>query len=152
VDLARLLLLIVHAVFGALLLGGALYSIITVQPRAKVFFTDVRDFERFVANLASGARWQFLAVLAVIGITGLIDPRISPHPFLWWICFGVKFVLWTATLSCFVYVSWYLWPRRVLAATHELPAIHRGFALAARAILILLLLSFALGVAMARLQ
>jgi hypothetical protein len=64
----------------------------------------------------------------------------------------VKFVLWTATLSCFVYVSWYLWPRRVLAATHELPAIHRGFALAARAILILLLLSFALGVAMARLQ
>jgi hypothetical protein len=152
VDLARLLLLIVHAVFGALLLGGALYSIMTVQPRAKVFFTDVRDFERFVANLASGARWQFLAVLAVIGLTGLIDPWISPHPFLWWICFGVKFVLWTATLSCFVYVSWYLWPRRVLAATHELPAIHRGFALAARAILILLLLSFALGVAMARLQ
>ncbi len=151
-DLARLLLLIVHAVLGALLLGGALYSILTVQPRAKAFFTNVHDFERFVANLADGARWQFLAVLVVIGITGFIDPWFSPRPFLWWICFGLKFILWTAALSCFVYVSWYLWPRRILAATHELPAIHRDFALAARAILILLLLSFVLGVAMTQLQ
>jgi hypothetical protein len=32
----------------------------TVQPCARVFFKDVRDFEGFVANLADGARWQFL--------------------------------------------------------------------------------------------
>ena len=151
-DLARLLSLIVHAVLGALLLGGALYSIMTVQPRAQAFFKDVRDLERFVASLADGARWQFLAVLAVIGITGLIDSWLSPHPFLWWICFGLKLLFWIATLGCFVYVSWCLWPRRILAATHELPAIHRDFALAARVILILLLLSFVLGVAMTRLE
>jgi hypothetical protein len=150
VDLARLLLLIVHAVLGAILLGGALYSIITVQPRARRFFKDVRDFEGFVANLADGARWQFLAVLIGIGITGLIDPWFSPHPFLWWLCFGLKSLLWAATLGCFVYVSWYLWPRRILAAIHELPAIHRDFALVARTILVLLLVSFVLGVAMTR--
>jgi hypothetical protein len=149
-DLARLLLLTVHAVLGALLLGGALYSIITVQPRARTFFKNVRDFEGFVANLADGARWQFLAVLIGIGITGLVDPWFSPHPCLWWLCFGLKSLLWAATLGCFVYVSWYLWPRRILAAVHELPAIHRDFALVARTILVLLLVSFALGVAMTR--
>lgn len=148
-NLVRSLLLIVHAVLGAILLGGALYSIITVQPRARRFFKDARDFEGFVANLADGARWQFLAVLIGIGITGLIDPWFSlPHPSLWWLCFGLKSLLWAATLGCFVYVSWYLWPRRILAAIHELPAIHRDFALVARTILVLLLVSFALGVAM----
>jgi hypothetical protein len=148
VDLTRSLLLIIHALLGALLLGGALYSIMTVQPRAKAFFKEVRDFEGFAANLAQGARWQFLAVLSVIGITGLIGPFFAPRPFLWWICFGVKSVLWIGTLGCFVYVSWYLWPRRVLAATTELPAIHRSFAWVARTILALLLLSFVIGVAM----
>jgi hypothetical protein len=152
VDLVRLVLLIVHAVLGALLLGGALYSIMTVQPRARSFFKNVRDFEGFVSNLADGARWQFLAVLIGIGITGLIDPWFSPHPLLWWLCFGLKCLLWTATLVCFVYVSWYLWPRRILAAIHELPTIHRDFALVARTILIMLLVSFVLGVVMTRIR
>jgi hypothetical protein len=152
VDLVRLVLLIVHATLGAFLLGGALYSIMTVQPRARAFFKDVQDFERFVANLADGARWQFLAVLTVIGITGLIDSWLISHPFAWWICFGLKSLLWVATLGCFVYVSWYLWPRRILAAAHELPAIHREFAIAARTILVLLLVSFVLGVVMTRIR
>jgi hypothetical protein len=152
VNLVRSLLLIAHAVLGAILLGGALYSIMTVQPRARSFFKNVRDFEGFVANLSDGARWPFLAVLIGIGITGLIDPWFSPHPFLWWLCFGLKCLLWTATLGSFVYVSWYLWPRRILAAIHELPAIHRDFALLARTILVLLLVSFVLGVAMTRLR
>jgi hypothetical protein len=154
VDLVRTVLLVLHAVLGALLLGGALYSIMTVQPRAKAFFKNVRDFEDFAANLANGARWQFLAVLCAIGITGFIDPFFSgiPHPFLWWFCFGTKCVLWVDTLGCFIYVSWYLWPRRILATIHELPAIYRDFALIARTILVLLFVSFALGVVMARIQ
>jgi hypothetical protein len=149
-DLGRWVALIVHALLGALLLGGALYSIMTVQPRAKDFFKNIGDFESFVANLAHGARWQFLAVMAIIGITGLISPWFSEHPSAWWICFGVKIVLWIATLGMFVYVSWYLWPRRVLAAKTELPAIHRRFAFAARIIIVLLAASFGLGVAMPR--
>ena len=152
VDLVRWLILILHALLGALLLGGALYSIMTVQPRAKAFFKDVRDFEGFIANLAHGARWQFLAVMTTLGISGFIYPWFSPHPFLWWLCFAVKCVLWTATLGCFVYVSWYLWPRRIFAATDELPAIHREFAVAARTILGLLFGSFVLGVVMAQLR
>jgi len=152
VDLVRLVLLIVHATFGAFLLGGALYSIMTVQPRARAFFKNVRDFEGFVANLAHGARWQFLTVLLLIGLTGLIDAWFPSHSFLWWICFGLKSIIWTATLGCFVYVSWYLWPRRILAAANELPAIHRDFALMARSILVLLSLAFVLGVAMTRLR
>jgi hypothetical protein len=152
VDLARLLLMIVHATLGAFLLGGALYSIMTVQPRAKAFFKNVRDFEGFVANLAHGARWQFLPVLLLIGVTGLIDAGFAPHPFLWWICFALKSLFWTATLGCFAYVSWYLWPRRIVAAIHELPAIHRAFAIVARTILVLLLFAFLLGVVMTRVR
>ena len=126
----------------------------TVQPRAKSFFKDVRDFETFVANLADGARRQFLAVLCAIGITGLVDPFLSstPHSFLWWLCFGTKCVLWAGTLGCFIYVSWYLWPRRILASIQELPAIHQDFAVMARTILALLLVSFVLGVAMAQIR
>jgi hypothetical protein len=152
VDLVRLVLLIVHAVLGALLLGGALYSIMTVQPRARAFFKDVRDFEGFVANLADGARWQFLAVLAIIGVTGLIEPWFSSHGSFWWICFGLKSILWAGTLGCFVYVSWFLWPRRILAAAHELPMIQTRFAMVGRTILALLLISFVLGVAMTRVR
>jgi hypothetical protein len=152
VDLVRLVVLILHAALGAMLLGGALYSIMTVQPRARAFFKDIRDFEGFVANLADGARWRFLSVLVVVGVTGFIEPWFSPHPSFWWICFGLKSILWAATLGCFVYVSWYLWPRRILAASHELPAIHRDFALIARIILILMLVAFVLGVAMTRMR
>jgi hypothetical protein len=152
VDFVRLVLLIVHATLGAFLLGGALYSIMTVQPRARAFFKNVRDFEGFVASLAHGARWQFLPVLLLIGMTGLIDAWLAPHPFLWWICFALKSFCWTATLGCFVYVSWYLWPRRIMAAIHELPAIHRAFAVVARTILVLLGASFLLGVVMTRVR
>jgi hypothetical protein len=152
VDFVRLVLLIVHVTLGAFLLGGALYSIMTVQPRARAFFKNVRDFEGFVANLAHGARWQFLPVLLLIGMTGLIDAWLAPHPFLWWICFALKSLFWTATLGCFVYVSWYLWPRRIMAAIHELPAIHRAFAVVARTILVLLGASFVLGVVMTRVR
>jgi hypothetical protein len=152
VDLVRWLFLVIHAALGAFLLGGALYSIMTVQPRAKAFFKDVRNFERFLANLAHGARWQFVGVLVVIVITGLIEPWFAPHPFPWWICFGLKCALWIAILICFVYVSWYLWPRRIFATVQELPAIQREFTLFGRTILALLLISFVLGIAMGRLR
>jgi hypothetical protein len=150
----RSLLLIIHALVGALLLGGTFYSVLIVQPRAKSFFKNLGDFEGFVANLAHGARWQFLPLLLVIAITGLIDPLISTGPlsFLWWICFALKSVLWAVTIGCFVYVSWYLWPRRVLATTTEVPAIQKEFAWIGRTILVLLLLSFVVGVTMGRLR
>jgi hypothetical protein len=107
-HLLHLLVLVIHAVLSAALLGGMVYSFVTVQPRAKLYFKDTRDFEAFVANLAHGARWKFLTALAVIAITGSIDPLLSEsaRPLLWWICFGIKCVLWTVILSCSVYVSW----------------------------------------------
>jgi hypothetical protein len=153
-EFVRWLLLIIHALLGAVLLGGTFYSVMIVQPRAKSFFKNLGDFEGFVANLAHGARWQFLPLLLVIAITGLIDPFLStsPHSFLWWICFALKSALWAITVGCFVYVSWYLWPRRVLAATTEVSAIQREFARVGRTILALLLLSFVIGLAMHRLQ
>ena len=152
-NFIRVLVLTGHALLSGVLLGGALYSIITVQPRAKAYFKDIRDFEAFVANLAHGARWQLLAILAAIATTGFLEPLLSEsaRPLLWWTCFGVKLVLWTAILSGFVYISWYLWPRRVLAAPGELPAIQRNFAVIGRIILLLLVIAFAIGVAMSHL-
>jgi hypothetical protein len=150
----HLLVLVIHAVLSAALLGGMLYSFITVQPRAKLYFKDIRDFEAFVANLAHGARWKFLTALAVIGITGSADPLLSEaaRPQLWWICFGIKCVLWTAILSCFVYVSWWLWPRRVFAAPADLPAIRRDFTMIGRTMLFLLLIAFVMGVVMTQIR
>jgi hypothetical protein len=153
-HLLHLLVLVIHAVLSAALLGGMAYSLVTVQPRAKLYFKDVRDFEAFVANLAHGARWKFLTALAVIGITGLADPLLSEstRPLFWWICFGIKCVLWTAILSCFVYVSWWLWPRRVFAAPADLPAIRRDFTMIGRTMLFLLLIAFVMGVVMTQIR
>lgn len=153
-HLFHLLVLVSHAVLSAALLGGMLYSFVTVQPRAKLYFKDSRDFEAFVANLAHGARWKFLTALAVIVITGSADPLLSEsaRPLLWWICFGIKGVLWTAILSCFVYVSWWLWPRRVFAAPADLPAIRRDFTIIGRIMLFLLLIAFVMGVVMAQIR
>jgi hypothetical protein len=153
-HLIRLLTLIIHAVLSASLLGGMLYSFITVQPRAKVFFKDILEFEAFVANLAHGARQKFLTVLALIAITGLIDPLLSDsaRSLLWWTCFGAKCVLWAAILSCFTYVSWRLWPRRVLAAPADLPAIRKDFTVMGRIILSLLLIAFVMGMVMSQIR
>ncbi len=119
-----------------------------------IYFKDTRDFEAFVANLAHGARWKFLTILAVIAITGSADPLLSEsaRPLLWWICFGIKCVLWTAILSCFVYVSWWLWPRRVFAAPADLPAIRRDFTMIGRIMLFLLLIAFVMGVVMTQIR
>jgi hypothetical protein len=153
-NLLHLLLLVIHTVLSAALLGGMVYSFVTVQPRAKLYFKDTRDFEAFVANLAHGARWKFLTILAVIAITGLVDPLLSEsaRPQLWWICFVIKCVLWAAILSCFVYVSWWLWPRRVFAAPADLPAIRRDFTIIGRTMLFLLLIAFVMGVVMTQIR
>ena len=152
--LLHLLVLVVHAVLSASLLGGMLYSFITVQPRAKVFFKDILEFEAFVANLAHRARWKILTVLALIAITGLTDPLLadSARSLLWWTCFVAKCVLWAAILGCFFYVSWWLWPRRVLAAPADLPAIRRDFTVMGRIILSLLLIVFVIGVTMSQIR
>jgi hypothetical protein len=84
-HLLHLLVLVIHAVLSAALLGGMVYSFITVQPRAKLYFKDIRDFEAFVANLAHGARWKFLTILSLIAITGLAHPLLSESAGL---CFG----------------------------------------------------------------
>jgi len=152
--LIRLLALVVHAVSSAALLGGALYSFLTVQPRAKAHFEDIRDFETFVANLAHGARWKLLTLLAAIAITGFVDPLLSEsvRPQLWWTCFGIKGVLWAAVLGSFVYVSWYLWPRRVFAALTDLSTIQRKFTVIGSVILVLLMIAFVLGVLMSQIR
>jgi hypothetical protein len=152
--LIRLLVLVVHAVLSAALLGAALYSFLTVQPRAKAHFKDVRDFETFVANLAHGTRWKFLTLLAGIAITGSVDPILSEsaRPQLWWISFGIKGVLWAAVLGSFVYVSWNLWPRRIFAALTDLAAIRREFAVIGSLIVVLLMTAFVLGVVMSQIR
>jgi hypothetical protein len=152
--LIRLLVLVVHSVSSAALLGGALYSFLTVQPRAKAHFKDVRDFETFVANLAHGARWKVLTLLTAIAITGFVNPLLSEpvRPQLWWICFGIKGLLWAAVLSSFVYVSWNLWPRRIFAALTDLAAIRREFAVIGSLIVVLLMIAFVLGVVMSQIR
>lgn len=150
----RLLVLVVHSVLSAALLGAALYSFLTVQPRAKAHFKDVRDSEAFFANLAHGARWKLLTLLAGIAVTGSIDPLLSEsvRPQLWWICFAIKSVLWAAVLSSFVYVSWYLWPRRIFATLTDLSVIQREFARMGRVILVLFMIAFVLGVVMSQIR
>lgn len=73
-----LLTLIIHSLLGALLLGGALYSIMTVQPRAKRFFKDMRDYEKFVANLAHGGLRLFCIRCYCVGRARTTVSKLAP--------------------------------------------------------------------------
>jgi hypothetical protein len=113
-------LAVVHVVVAAAWLGAMLYSLVVVQPRLKAFFTDAGAREDFATVLASGARWKVLGLAAALAVSGAgmtaIELSEADSPSSAWIALVVaKTVFLAAAVALFAYVSWRLWPRRLLA-------------------------------------
>jgi hypothetical protein len=109
------------------------YSLVVVQPRAARFFERSDDHERFAAALAAGARAKVLALCAALALSGAglvaTDLTEADDPdALWLALVGAKVVLLAIGIALFVWVSWRLWPLRVLALPAELAAVRRRFA------------------------
>jgi uncharacterized membrane protein len=119
-DVLRTALALVHVVVAAAWLGGMLYSLVVVQPRLKTFFQDAGEREDFATVLASGARWKVLGLAAALVLSGAgmtaIELNEADSPSGAWIALVVaKALLLAAAVALFAYVSWRLWPRRLLA-------------------------------------
>lgn len=153
-DAFHTVLAIIHVVVASAWLGGMLYSLVVVQPRLKAFFTDAREREDFATVLASGARWKVLGLAAALVLSGAGMSAIELHeadsPGGAWIALVVaKTVLLAAAVALFAYVSWRLWPRRLLAnlsGSPELGAIQARFRLIGLALTALVAAALVAGV------
>lgn len=134
-DVLRTVLALAHAGATAAWLGGMLYSLVVVQPRIAEFFDDLERREDFVTVLAAGARWKVLGLAAVLALSGAglaaIEVAEAEGPSVAWTALIVaKVALLAAATGLFAYVSWRLWPARLLAhmsGSPELPRIQQRF-------------------------
>jgi uncharacterized membrane protein len=117
VDVLRAFLVVVHVGVTAAWLGGMLYSVTVVQPKLVRFFADPSEREDFATVLASGARWKVLGLAAVLALSGagLTAIELGEASGAWAALVVLKAVLLAAAVALFVYVSWRLWPQRLLA-------------------------------------
>lgn len=128
--LTRILLAAAHLLVGAVWFGAMAYSVAVVQPRAARFFGTPQRYEEFAQQVAAGARWRVVGLIATLAATGAVLALVADRPdqrTLWWSLLAVKALLLVAAAAVFWRVSWRMWPRRVFATGDELPAHHRAF-------------------------
>jgi hypothetical protein len=129
-EALRTVLVLVHIGVTAAWLGAMLYSIVVVQPRLAEFFTDAGEREDFATVLAAGARWKVLGLAAALALSGAgltaIELGEAESPSDAWTALVVaKTALLTAATALFAYVSWRLWPARLLAHMSGSPELAR---------------------------
>jgi putative copper export protein len=134
-ELLQAVLLLVHVGATAVWLGAMVYSLLVVQPRLARFFADTDEREDFTTLLAAGARWRVLGLAGALALSGAgltaIEVREADSPSNAWTALVVtKSVLLATAIALFVYVSWRLWPTRLLAhmsGSSDLPRIQSRF-------------------------
>jgi uncharacterized membrane protein len=145
---------VVHVGTTAAWLGGMLYSITVVQPKLVRFFADPSEREDFATVLAAGARWTVLGLAALLALSGAgltaieLDEAESTSD-AWAALVVLKAGLLAAAVALFVYVSWRLWPQRLLAhmsGSTELARIQARFRWIAVALTALIAAGFVAGV------
>jgi uncharacterized membrane protein len=154
VDVLRAFLVVVHVGATAAWLGGMLYSITVVQPKLVRFFADPSEREDFATVLASGARWKVLGLAAVLalsgaGLTAIELGEAESTSDGWAALVVLKSGLLLAAVVLFVYVSWRLWPQRLLAhmsGSPDLVRIQARFRWTAVALTTLIAAAFVAGV------
>lgn len=136
----------VHVIASAGLLGAMGYSIGVVQPRARRFFENAKDFEEFTAFISHGARWKMLGTLALIALTGalliIFHSHQAAHGWLALIAAKVGILLIATLVFC--YASWRLWPARIFASPEEIPIFQRRFRIVGYTMITMVVLEFIL--------
>src|SRR3954447_20911719 len=149
-DALRAVLLLSHLAAAAAWLGGMVYSLAIVQPRARRFLGGADRYEAFAVSLAAGARHGVLALIALLAASGagLVAVEVSGADdpgALWTVLAAVKAVLLVAAAALFAHVSWRQWPARLFALPAELEALQARFRASALALSALVAAAFALG-------
>jgi uncharacterized membrane protein len=149
-EALRAVLLLAHLAAAATWLGGMVYSLAIVQPRARRFLGSADRYEGFAVALAAGARRGVLALIGLLAASGagLVAVEIAGADdpgALWAVLVALKAVLLVAATAVFAHVSWRLWPARLFALPAELEALQARFRATALALTALVATAFALG-------
>src|SRR3954471_21741298 len=128
-EALRAVLLLAHLSAAATWLGGMVYSLAIVQPRARRVLASADRYEGLAVAVGAGARRGVLALIGLLAASGagLVAVEIAgarDPGALWAVLVAVKAVLLMAATTVFAHVSWRLWPARLFA----LPAEARGAA------------------------
>ena len=144
-------LLAVHLLSVAAWFGALIYRTFVVNVRARIYFDKRdRDYEEFMLVLTDGARRVVLAALLAGGLSGvgllaLRSQRLADP--VWAAMLLTKSALFALLFAGFVYISWWLWPRRSFALPAEFPAEQRHSHVVALVMLGLLTVAMLLGIA-----
>lgn len=145
------LLLTIHLLSVAAWFGALIYRTFVVDVRSRVYFDGRdRDYEDFQLVLTHGARYVVLAALLVGGLSGVLLAALRWSHISEPVWFGVvaaKSVVYLLLFTGFVYISWWLWPRRNLATANEIAREQKHARFVALAMLGLLTVGMLLGVA-----
>ena len=147
-DWLRIPLMLLHGLAGAAWFGSIFYGVFVLYPRVNRSFDHIAERERLFLALSHGARWHMIAALGLVASSGL-GLLLFPRNELTWsymTLIGMKAALMIASTILFWRVSWFWWPARLFALEAELPAIYRRFRIGAACMLVLVGLSFVLGV------
>jgi hypothetical protein len=152
-DAAHAALSVVHVGATAVWLGGMVYSLAVVQPRARAFLRDPEEYEDFAVLLATGARWKVLGLCLALGLSGggLVAVEAAEADgvsALWLALVAAKGALLVAAAGLFVHVSWRLWPARLMAhvaGSAALPGLQRRFRTAALVLTAVVVAALVLG-------
>ena len=135
-----------HILSSSALFGAMFYSIAVLQPRAKRYFDEPRQFEEFIAFVSNGARWKMLAGFALIAMTGFMLMRLrgANNNRIWTGLICAKISVLIVMVCFFSFVSWRLWPAHIFATTEEIPKFQRLFRFVAFTMMTLVTLEFIL--------
>jgi hypothetical protein len=135
-----------HLVVATLWFGSMAYSLGVVQPRLRRLFGDPARVEEVYRELAAGNRWRVVALIVVLGATGLgLVALADTRERWWWAVIAAKAALLLAASGLFWWVSWRGWPARIFALPAELPALQARFRLVALGMAVLVGTAFVLG-------
>ena len=115
----------VHLLGGGIWIGAVGFNVFVLHPRAARFFAEPGRFEDFVFTVVSGMRWWVVAGIVSLAGAGLELMRL--HRLELDLVLIAKLGLLFVTTAMFGVLSWRMWPARVVAAPHELAAVHRRF-------------------------
>jgi uncharacterized membrane protein len=119
-----------HVLASAAWFGAMIYSLAVLHPRARTFFGDEKRFEDFIMLL-------------------------SPHnyrPTTWNALMLIKAILLFLAILLFCFVSWKMWPARIMCAPEEISKFQKLFRIIAITLLFLIGTATVLGVVSSHLR
>ena len=140
----RAIVVLVHVLGGGVWIGAVGFNVFVLHPRAARFFATPTRFEDFVFTVVAGMRWWVVAGVSMLALAGAELWRLRALGLD--AVLALKVALLSTNAVVFAWLSWRMWPARVVATPAELAPVHRRFTRVGAFMVTLNLLNVGLGV------